>query len=350
MNIKLAFVTLSIIAALSTSVVQAQQQSVYATGLEGPRGLKFGPDGSLYVAEAGLGGNQEACLPVVPVVGPYHGGPTARISKITAPFQVSTVVDGLPSGQTSLPSGDTEGVADVAFLGSNLYALLAGGGCSHGNPDAPNGVIRINQDKGTWKYVDNLSEFLLANPVVPPPDDIEREGTFFSLVVNDGHFYAVEPNQGEIIRINPGGRTERFIQISATEGHVVPTAAVFHDGAFYVGTLSEFPIVPGSASVYKISEKGEIIGKLTGFTTVTGLAFDAKGRLYVLEMSDAPGFPTGFAGKIVRVNSSGQLEDFVTGLMLPTGLTIGPDGALYVSNFGAVPGALGEIVRITISD
>ena len=57
MNIKLAFVTLSIIAALSTSVVQAQQQSVYATGLEGPRGLKFGPDGALYVAEAGLGGN-----------------------------------------------------------------------------------------------------------------------------------------------------------------------------------------------------------------------------------------------------------------------------------------------------
>ena len=108
--------------------------------------------------------------------------------------------------------------------------------------------------------------------------------------------------------------------------------------------------MPGSASVYKISEKGEIIGKMTGFTTVTGLAFDAKGRLYVLEMSDAPGFPTGFAGKIVRVNSSGQMEDFVTGLMLPTGLTIGPDGALYVSNFGAVPGALGEIVRITISD
>jgi hypothetical protein len=34
--------------------------SVYASGLEGPRGLTFGPDGLLYVAEAGHGGTDPA--------------------------------------------------------------------------------------------------------------------------------------------------------------------------------------------------------------------------------------------------------------------------------------------------
>jgi hypothetical protein len=137
----------------------AQQVSVYATGLDGPRGMTFGPDGNLYVAEAGRGGTNTPCL-VVPVVGPYHGGPTSRVSRITTAGQRVTVVDGLPSAMSSLPSGDTIGAAAVAFLGSELFVLSSGGGCTHANPNDPPAIVRANIKKGTWTPIVDLGEFM----------------------------------------------------------------------------------------------------------------------------------------------------------------------------------------------
>lgn len=59
--------------------------TVVASGLNGPRGLAFGPDRALYVAEAGTGGKLSTkgiCTQVIGPVGPYKGGTTARISKV----------------------------------------------------------------------------------------------------------------------------------------------------------------------------------------------------------------------------------------------------------------------------
>ena len=340
--------------ALASGAFAQASFSVYASGLEGPRGLKFGPDGALYVAEAGIGGPTSSasldCEQVPGPVGPYHGGPSARISKITGPGQVTTVVDGLPSAMSSLPTGDTLGAADLAFVGNTLYALVAGGGCSHGNPDTPNGIIKVDVALHTWSYVADLSAFEIANPPVnPTPEQVdwEPDGSWYGLVAVRGDLYATEPNHQQIDRISPDtGKVSLVADISGSSSlWVGPTGITYH-GNFFFGNLAPFPISLGDANVFKLTPSGNFKVWETGFTTVVGVVFDQHDNLYVLELSAAPGFPSPAAGKIVRVSPSGQTEDILTGLSGPTAMTIGPDGALYVSNFGAAPAGLGQILRV----
>jgi hypothetical protein len=173
-------------------------------------------------------------------------------------------VDNLPSSQTSAGTGSLiSGVADVAFIGNKLYAVLAGAGCSHGVPNIPNGVIRVFPNS-SWTLIANLSRFQMNHPVANPnPDDFEPDGTWYSMIAVDGDLYAVEPNHGELDKITPGAPTaatlvSRVVDISASQGHIVPTAIAFHNGNFFVGNLNTFPIVQGSSKIYKITPNGQI--------------------------------------------------------------------------------------------
>ena len=342
---------------------------VVASGLEAPRGLRFGPDGDLYVAEAGTGGTTSTsgqCAQVIPPVGPYTGGLTARISKFDKNWNRTTVASGLASATDAM--GDLQGVADLQFMNGTLYALIAGGGCSHGNPTLPAGVVSVNIYNGSWRYVADISAFMHANPVqYPNVGDFEPDGSLYSMTSVNNALHVIEPNSGELLRVDPfSGLISREIDFSASQGHIVPTTVIYHNGDYLVGNLNLFPIEPHTSRVMTVSNFPSggigvpglnvpgpyyVAASKAGFATVVGLAVGpTNGLLYVLQLApDTPSqYPQPGYGKVTRINFDGSLTDVVTGLSVPTAMTFGPSGKLYISNWGAAPAGAGQIVVATV--
>jgi sugar lactone lactonase YvrE len=340
--------------------------TVVATGLDNPRGLAFGPDGQLYVAQGGPATNTLSTVgqhPQIPApIGPYTGGFNSSIVRIDpGTGMTTTVVSGLPSSQTSPGGGSlVSGVSSVQFIGNTLYGMEAGAGSSHGLAGTDNTIFRVNPD-GTMTTIADFSAFVKANPVQnPDPEDFEPDGTWYDMVAVRGELYATEPNHQEVDQITPDGRIIRLIDMSVLfpgnstpSQWVGPTGIAYH-GNFYVSTLGQFPVTPGSDSIYKLNPGGQLKTAASGLTAVVAVAFDSEGRMYALETETVPGFPGPGAagtGAIVRIDGGGTQKTIATGLTFPTAMTFGPDGNLYVSNVGfgvPVPGA-GEIVRIDMS-
>ena len=147
----------------------------------------------------------------------------------------------------------------------------------------------------------------------------------------------------------------------------MPTSILARDNNLYLGNLGQFPIQQTFERVITLSQnlgfletmpgletkpadvnKFRVANSRAGFTTIVSLKLGPDGLLYVLELSDADGFPGLGNGKVIRLKTDGMLQEVVTGLSVPTGMTFGPDTALYVSNYGAAPAGLGQILRITL--
>jgi len=173
-----------------------------------------------------------------------------------------------------------------------------------------------------------------------------------------GDLYAVEPNHGELDRITTDGTITRVIDISASQGHVVPTVVANH-GVFQVSDLGQFnPDQLNTQSVYQVAPSGQLKVVATGLSKVLGLVFDGCDRMYVLETSYStsdPG-PEPGTGRLIRILPNGKQEILIDSksgvLVVPTGITFGPDGALYISNigYGAPPVGAGQILKVELTD
>jgi len=358
---------------------QGPQVQVVAAGLSNPRGLAFGPDGRLYVAEAGRGGagncilsgdGQNVCYGAT--------GAIVRLDPLggSAPERLVT---GLPSIAPAGGFGAT-GPQDVAFLGNgNAQAVLGLGAEASarqglGAQAALLGhVIQINA-AGGWKAGADVAAFeASANPV---PGGADSNPYGIAALPSRQVIADAGANALFEVRANGAVRTlatfpARMVPAPPFLGlppgtnipmQAVPTAvAQGPDGALYVGQLTGFPFPPGGAAIYRVPPQGgtpEAVA--TGFTNVIDLAFDPAGTLYVLQIGNGfagPGGPPLKApGQLIRVNPDGTRTVVYDQLFYPGGVAIGPDGAAYVTNFGIVPGPIpvafpdgGQVLRIELN-
>jgi len=340
------------------------QPTLVASGLNNPRGIAFDNRGNLYVAEAGTtAGNisTEGTCRQDPMVS--HSGHTGRISKIVGGAPVPVITD-LPSSHhvpTAQNPGDITvfGINDIAFVGPKLYGLL-NAGCGHGVPDVPASVIAV--DGGQYQVVADLSAFRAAYPPAHLGPDVEPDGDWYSMIAVGGVLFSVDANGGQLVSIKPGsGKIDRVIDISATQGHIVPTAVAEFEGDFYIGNLQTFPAVTGGSKIFRTRRNAnqglDVVA--TGFTAILGADIDKQGREYVLESfacvappgQGPPCVPGPFAagtGRVTRVNLDGSRDVIATGLTFPSSVRFGPDGALYISNKSYnMPAGTGEILKVT---
>jgi SMP-30/Gluconolactonase/LRE-like region len=325
--------------------------TLVASGLTNPRGVTWVGDGTLYVAQAGNGGQSLGTPTLPPPVGPVGGGPTASVVRIENGCPV-VVAGNLPSTRTA--NAEVLGAEDLAILGDELYAAVDGGGEAHGNAAQPSGVYRILQD-GTSELVADLSAWVRANPTQFIPPDFDPDAAGFSLVADEaaGALWVVNPNSGEIISVTPGGAITRVVDLSVD--HPVPTGlAADPNGGIYIGNLTAAPYSDGQARVLHVAPDGTVTEVWRGLTTVTDVAVGPDGTLYAAEMStgniEEPPFAVPSSGKIVRQTGPDSMEEVASGLMFPISIAFGPDGGLFVSMpaFGADNGE-GVIARIDVA-
>ncbi|MBD2776263.1 ScyD/ScyE family protein [Iningainema tapete] len=344
-----------------------------ASGLNNPRGIGFGSDGSLYVAESGGGGDGSdgRCIPspssqYIPLCAASVGA----ITKITTDGQKQRVVDNLPSIGLRPAGEQGAGPADIKFDDKGNAYLLIGFAGDPNNRDTVlkepgmGQLYKVDLNTGSLTTLADFAAYEAKNNVdgtdlTSNPYAFRIQGdTAYVIDAGANTISSVDLNGGGIKNVsafplNPLSPNAELPNLDSLGDIVfepsqqsVPAAIAFApDGTLTVGEYTAFPYPVAVARLFSVDPntlQPQVIAD--GFTEVTGVAYDPDGNLYVLQHMNQQEWKateqgTGniigdISGSIIKVSQDGTRETIWSGngLEAASELIFGPDGNLYTSN------------------
>ncbi|KAB8315837.1 ScyD/ScyE family protein [Tolypothrix campylonemoides VB511288] len=370
----LTFLTFCIASVSITKAAQAATLTTIAEGLNNPRGIGFGSDGSLYVAESGGGGDGSdgRCIPspssqYIPLCAAKVGA----ITKITTDGEKQRVVDNLASIGLRPAGEQGAGPADIKFDDKGNAYLLIG---FAGDPNNRDTLLQEPTMGQLYKVDLNTGSLTSLADFAAYEAKYNADGTDFTsnpyafriqgdtaYVIDAGAntISSVDLNGGGIKNVNsfplnPLGPNAEFPPLPDDAGEIVfepsqqsvPAAIAFApDGSLTVGEYTAYPYPVAVARIFSVDPstlQPQVIAD--GLTEVTGVAYDPDGNLYVLQHMNQQEWKateqgTGniigdISGSLIKINKDGTRETVWSGngLEAASELVFGPDGNLYTSN------------------
>ncbi|MEH2126865.1 ScyD/ScyE family protein [Nostoc sp.] len=399
-------VTFCFAAICGTASAQAATLTTIVDGISNARGSSFGPDGSLYVAEPGIGGNGNCQPSPSTLFQPICAGNTGSLVKVSPNGTKQRLLNNFQSLAEQPTGNQGAGIQDIQFDSKGNAYLLTGFAGYPGNrdlatlnlgsksplppqqlatfpPSTPDKVLntpllaqlsKVDLNTGALTSIFDFAK----NEITKNPDKGDVVTNPYDLTVNGDNAYVVDGGGNTAYKIKLDGSKSEAIAIpkniisnsdlppglqlppglleqlpgGKTAIQSVPTGgAIGPDGALYVGEYTGFPYPEGKSRIFRIGDdlKPEVF--LDGFTHITDLTFDDKGDLLVLQFSDKSqlgGDITNLPGSLIQVAPNGTRTTLVAagqGLDSADGIDIGPDGKIYITNRGVGP-RLGEVVRV----
>jgi hypothetical protein len=394
-----------------TSAAQAASLTTIVDGVSNIRAVSFGPDGSLYAAEPGIGGNGNCQPSPSTLFQPICAGNSGSLVKVSPDGTKTRLLTNFQS-LAEQPSGNQgAGIQDLQFDSLGNAYLLTGFAGYPGNrdqetlelgsqypipeqqlvtfpPSTPDKVLntpllaqlyKVDLNTGSLNSIFDFAKYEITNnpdggDVVTNPYDLTISGDTAYIVDGGGNAaYKVKLDGSEVQAIGipknavsaselpplppgqelPPGLVE-FLPGGQIALQSVPTGGTIGpDGALYVGEYIGFPYPEAKSRIFRIGEDNKPEVFLDGFTHITDLTFDENGNLLVLQFSDnsqLEGDLRFLPGSLIQVAPDGTRTTLVAagdGLESAAGIDIGPDGKIYITKRGVGP-ELGSVVQVDV--